>query len=323
MSDPRMKPMSNQGIKRIITNSIKLVIFIGAIWFVTKDLDFTDLKNNLGKISFPIFLLAAFFNILGAWYFQTLFIRLSIKAVIPRPTYILRANISNCFYNLFLPTAMTAIIRLRQYQKAGLTLVNSTAQVIANKTLHVLGSLIGASALGLFIENKPDNFSKLWLVIFISSIVLVAMIMGIFHISNKQSLSLRMREGKLSQLINTICEAINSFSNISLSKKIYIVLSSVLMQFSFSLCAGILSTTISPGYFIEVMFIRELVGILMILPFSVAGLGVREIGYVGILPMFGPSKEIALAISLTLFLIQLFTGFISGAIELWHQFKER
>lgn len=58
------------------------------------------------------------------------------------------------------------------------------------------------------------------------------------------------------------------------------------------------------------------VSLLMLLPISVAGLGLREGGYVGLLALFGYKASSALSLSFTVFAISLVAALVGGALEL-------
>lgn len=79
------------------------------------------------------------------------------------------------------------------------------------------------------------------------------------------------------------------------------------------LLARELSITIS---FRHWCWIFGAITILQFLPISISGLGIREGGFVGILGSFGVARETALALSLSIFGLQLFLGLIGGLLEL-------
>lgn len=58
------------------------------------------------------------------------------------------------------------------------------------------------------------------------------------------------------------------------------------------------------------------VSLLMLLPISVAGLGLREGGYVGLLALFGYKASVALSLSFAMFGISLVATLVGGGLEL-------
>ncbi|MGD9507418.1 MAG: lysylphosphatidylglycerol synthase transmembrane domain-containing protein [Geminicoccaceae bacterium] len=68
--------------------------------------------------------------------------------------------------------------------------------------------------------------------------------------------------------------------------------------------------------FAESLWVRGVTGIAMLLPVSVAGLGLRELSYVALLALFGVAPASALAMSLMVFFGLLLNGAAGGMIEL-------
>lgn len=63
-------------------------------------------------------------------------------------------------------------------------------------------------------------------------------------------------------------------------------------------------------------FVYAGVSVLLLLPLSIAGIGLREGGYVGLLALFGVSREVALALSLTFLGYTLLGALIGFVVEL-------
>lgn len=63
-------------------------------------------------------------------------------------------------------------------------------------------------------------------------------------------------------------------------------------------------------------WIFGLITMLQFLPISISGLGLREGGFIGILGLLGITGELALALSLSIFGLQIFLGLIGGIVAL-------
>lgn len=70
-------------------------------------------------------------------------------------------------------------------------------------------------------------------------------------------------------------------------------------------------------------WIRPLVFLLTLLPFTIGGLGVREAGFIGLLHLYGIVASDALAFSLTLFAIQVAIGLVGLALEIARRSEPR
>jgi uncharacterized membrane protein YbhN (UPF0104 family) len=70
-------------------------------------------------------------------------------------------------------------------------------------------------------------------------------------------------------------------------------------------------------------WIFSAVSVILLLPISFGGVGVREGGFLMLLAMFGVSTESALACSLAFFALQVATSLLGGAFELMLSNRER
>lgn len=70
-------------------------------------------------------------------------------------------------------------------------------------------------------------------------------------------------------------------------------------------------------------WIRPLVFLLTLLPFTMGGMGVREAGFIGLLGLYGVAAPTALAFSLTLFAIQVAIGLVGLALALARRRTDR
>ena len=66
---------------------------------------------------------------------------------------------------------------------------------------------------------------------------------------------------------------------------------------------------------IDWFWIFGFVSVLQFLPISIAGIGVREVSFVGILALFSVSSAVALSLSLSIFAVQLLFAFVGFLVE--------
>jgi hypothetical protein len=64
-------------------------------------------------------------------------------------------------------------------------------------------------------------------------------------------------------------------------------------------------------------WIRPMVFLLTLLPFTVGGLGVREAGFITLLGLYGVPRHESLAFSLAVFSLQIMIGLVGAATEAW------
>jgi hypothetical protein len=68
-------------------------------------------------------------------------------------------------------------------------------------------------------------------------------------------------------------------------------------------------------------WIRSIVFVITLIPISIAGMGVRELGFVELLTLYDTPRPDALAFALLLFSIQLLIGAVGGCLELARHFS--
>lgn len=71
------------------------------------------------------------------------------------------------------------------------------------------------------------------------------------------------------------------------------------------------------------LWIRSVTYVLTLFPFTIAGAGVREIGYVAFLTLYGVDTADALALALLVLGSNLVAGLVGGGVEAWDQFVAR
>ena len=91
------------------------------------------------------------------------------------------------------------------------------------------------------------------------------------------------------------------------------VLSLIFQLLSVGMIALLARSVIPSISFSDWCWIGGMVTFIMMFPFSVGGLGLREGGFIALLSLLGTSREHALTLSLTLYTIQLIGAF-SGAL---------
>lgn len=67
--------------------------------------------------------------------------------------------------------------------------------------------------------------------------------------------------------------------------------------------------------FSDVLFLRSLVFLAMMVPFSIAGIGFREMGTIAGLSLYGVSAEIGLTVGVILFGFQILISLMGGILE--------
>ncbi|MBM1204801.1 MULTISPECIES: lysylphosphatidylglycerol synthase transmembrane domain-containing protein [Pseudomonas] len=302
----------------------KAALSLGLAWFAIIKADPNELMLSLSKTNFITLLSALAATFLGVVVVQSLEIYYSVaekgKLTIAS---LLKINTSMMFYSLFLPSALTLYIRWKKYNEHEVDPYASATLVGVHKILQILTACLFTLA-SVLLFNKdifPSIEEFTYLVSAITAAILVpTLVITIFKnqlafVQNKTSLPFK--------IINKILGAINKFTDLSASNKTKVIFYVVVQHFLFVASAWILLIHIFPETsFISVLFIRSLLVILLAFPISVGGLGVREIIFFSLFPLFGVPPAEALTASLLLFLINVLIAFAGGALELFKPIRQ-
>lgn len=99
-----------------------------------------------------------------------------------------------------------------------------------------------------------------------------------------------------------------------------VVFLNILLGALYQLFSVLITMTLARTFGIHIsivdwFWIFGFVSVLQFLPISIAGLGVREVSFVGILALFSVSSAVALSLSLSIFAVQLLFAFIGFLVE--------
>jgi|TARA_X000001388_G_scaffold35536_1_gene25040 uncharacterized membrane protein YbhN (UPF0104 family) len=303
-------------------------------------LDIKSAINSIGTIALSTLALALMINIIGSVVLNTAQIyqqlqthenpanRLMLFLRLLRIDFIIR------FYSLVMPTAATAVVRWYLFMKIGINHTLSGLAVITNKILNslyiILFSIIALP--GIVAAHKLSG----WPVFFATACLIfaaIALVASIFAIEGRQASTLVARLAYTAKKIpmnffkerrRTLFISANTLkkkqrkSNRDL-KNISIIffwplLSFLLVAQSQQIILYGLGLELS---LTEALFFRAATLLALMIPFSFAGIGFRELGAIGILNgVYGYPVELALACSLVLFLFQLIISAIGFVLSI-------
>lgn len=309
---------------------LKLTLSIGLLAYLLSKTDIDQVVDSI-KMS-PLYIIVGTFllNVVAVVLVQSAVNLYTLRSEDRIPYGLLcRDNLSISFYTLFLPAGLTFLIRWKKYKKRGVGGHDSAAQVIFQKILQIWTSAI-FMVLGLFAvraDISRDVSSELSIsIVFLTltSCVVAAFLIPIKVRGFRENMQgdLTVKSGgsiskRIRKIILGFVEACREFSSIALSNKLIVTALALFQQWLIVLGAWLIVDSLSPGVPIAALaLVRSVVVILMLIPVSVAGIGFRELGFFGLLPLFGVSHEIALASSLLLFINSVYLGVFGGIFEL-------
>ena len=237
----------------------------------------------------------------------------------------LNANFVAQFYSLALPGQLAGeVVKTLRVGMRFADTTNVATSVLVDRATGLLGILVLAIGGALVSTNAVAADAVLALN------VTVIIILVVFYLVTRQSVivvassgveSVGNRHRWLRVPSRKFIELLSAWASMMSKPKTIVA----------AVCTGIahqavcvwINFTIATGLGIDIgvadwCWIFGLVSVALLLPITIAGIGVREASYVGLLGIFGVSIEEAVAVSVIVFGISLIGVLIGGVLELAH-----
>lgn len=232
-------------------------------------------------------------------------------------------NFATRFYVLVLPRAAALALRWFRYREKG-TGQDAAALILFERLVQLFAMLLVATiALSLELPKLGDLAYLLFSISAAGCLVLVVSIVP-FIVKRTAPLfewGTRRAEGLLPQFavrpFIRILEAVSAFHSLPKSSAIYMLIISLASYVLFILSPYLVGHALDLDISLMALaWIRPLVFIFTLLPFSIGGVGIREVGFIALLGQYGISSPEALVFSLVLFSLQIGIGAIGAGAEL-------
>ncbi len=298
------------------------MVSITLLGYVLSLIPLNEIRNALFSISLPL-LLAGFLVALFSQFLNSVQMCWVMgKQTSTLSTYqIFVVNLVTQFYGLFLPgTLAGGAVRWYQFKISGVAPADALAAIIFNR-LFEIALLVGFGALFLVADvNRISNITALSAVPFIS-LLLVAAYYVLFN-PRFHSLLLRIHHrlsirGTWRSKLQKLVDALARYNVLNAGFRLKLLAMGITRQvigiIGIYIFALALDIEIS---FYTLAWVRSVFTLLVMLPISISGLGVREVTFVSILTQYGVSAGSALMLSLVLFFRGLVFALVGGLYEL-------
>lgn len=313
----------------MLTKSIKLLISIVFLIFVFIRIDFHSVIQIIQNASTPFSLLALMISIsailINTEKWQIILSAAKIKI---HYLYLLRYNLTSIIYGIILLGQISGeVIKAYQISKTGSQKKHIISSIIADKTSGLFALFcIGIITIPVTISHAPNLLAPIIL------LSLGGVIFVILSFSRKFLLFFNSLVQKIS-FSSKLSVGFNKFSALAESyqqyggRKIFFQMMGISFLYqifaatSFMFAAQAFGIILAP---MEYIWMFTLVSILLFLPISVAGLGIREGSLIFFLSIFGISAEKAISVSLLLLVLNIIMGMIGIFLQLsQHQFRKK
>ncbi len=237
---------------------------------------------------------------------------------------VISIHLSLRFYTLFLPRAVVVAIRWSKYRS-----LTRNTEALALLSLDMLVSLLflstGTLVFSWLGSMESDSHEIRWIAL-ACTLGLGAVLFGAFAApsllkstsTEDESLTLAGR------LFFKWRQAVEALQLLKWKNSLVILAAAASNYALFLLSAYVLSISMDLGLsFIVIAWVRSAILLLAHIPITVAGLGVREVGFISFFGLYQVSPESALAYAMLSFGVQVGLGAIGGILEAYQWLSAR
>lgn len=300
-------------MKDKIVQLSKILISIFLMYLLIRQIDYKEFKEALANI-----------NALGivvvviAYLFSIIVNALKWKVLLPETqlTFLIVLCFRAQFYATVLPGQLFGeASKVTVWNNRDEDISEIAASVIFDKITGIIGQII-IGVISIYLSSKANIISYKWLLI-----VLVGLGVFFIYISSERHFSIIIKK-----LFRQIVKINNSFGNkliefydawyyFATKKGVLIrsILWGIFNQTSGIVSVWILSTTMGLKVgFIEYCWIIPLMSVILLLPVSFAGVGLRDTSMASMLSIFDVNKGRSLVITMSMLMAQIVAALIGG-----------
>lgn len=301
----------------------KIFVSGGLIYYCFTLIRVEEVMLALGGVNTSLLLLSFVLTILGTVLIKSVVVwRLLSGVFSTKFTDIARINFAMRFYSVVLPRPIVAGIRWNKYR----TISNPKTSLVLVSFEAILALAIAAIASLLFIYIDGSTVIPNWIrwsSALAGAIFASVLVIFFFYPENKIILGIESCLGKFrvlrpfSRIIDKWRAAVGLIDFSKRSTLAPVIFFGCLGHLFFLFGAYVLF--VSLGGLIEfaaLAWIRSAVFLLVSIPISLAGIGVREIGFVSLFGLYGLEADSAVAYALLALSVQVGIGFLGLLTEL-------
>ena len=306
--------------KQKVFTTLKVVVSISIIFIVLNSINLKEAQSTIKNANLYLLFLSILMPLLIILIITFKWdILLKTKNLRVSKWKLFRINIISHFWGLFLPSSLSIDIMRGYYlAKNGSGKKISASVIIIDRILGIL-SILTTAIIGLIFARSTFSEFNIYLyilVIFVPTITILAILFSNLPIKLLNLVSSEKYSDIFAKIKKTLL-ILNEFKQFP--KALFYTYSlSVLVQLVRIINAFIISEAYSTG--ISITYFIVLVPIIMIIvmiPVSVGGIGVREGGFVAFFTLVGLSAEHGALISATSSLVMTIVALIGGIVFLF------
>jgi uncharacterized membrane protein YbhN (UPF0104 family) len=329
------------GKRQYLIFGLRLAFGLGMLIAAFQIVDFRSVHTAIGSLDPFTFVLALLVSAIGTIVVPAIITSRTLKVGDIRIGLwdLVKINFAMRLYVLTLPHAITVGMRWHRYcgsqqgkgwQVAALLVFERIAQFIAVVSLALVFLLASYS-------NLPGPFRVLipvsgFFTVFGVILFLIFVSRDAFSLAKPAiNFAVKRTPRLISGRIERLAMAITDYQKIGNRNVVFVLTWSLVWHGLFVLSAFIVSQGLGIDVgFADIGWMRSAVFLLTVLPITVGGIGVREVGFAVLLHFYGVNAFLALAFPLVLLTIQLLLGLVGATLEaaritsgLWNHINAR
>lgn len=302
--------------------TLKIIqIFISAVllYILALKIPFKEILNALESAKFHFFFIALIITIVAS-----VITTKKWQILLPNTSFLnlLKHNLLSVLYGIVLFGQLSGeLVKTYRVSRNNADKATAAASVIFDKTTGIFALfLISLTTVPLTYSHAPWIFFPVLATILIGIIVtLVSFFLPLKYLHSFLAFT-RFKTAILSRTASSIRSVAQSYQKYG-TKKTLIKTIALSLLYQLLLTVGfiiILKSFNASISFINALWVFSLVSILLFLPLSVAGLGIREGSMVYLLGVLSVPSDKALVASLALLAINIIMGFFGVALDLFY-----
>lgn len=318
-SSKHLKIMSR---KKLLKNIVKVAVTGVGLYLAYRQIDPRLLNTNWKDYNLWLFFLAALLSIFSVFFTSSrLYIILQKKVPF---SFILKSDYIASFFNIFLPSTIGGdVVKISKVSSYSGSFRNSTVSVILDRFFGIVSLIILSAVFSIIgvttgTVNLPSYILYFMIIMLLLVIVLFVLLLKVNLTKfKKKTFELKIFKFRKTVNVGKWVEAIYEIREIPAKDLISVLLISFGYNLNGALIAYItlkfLGVDISFPY---VTLVRSISSILLMLPISISGLGVRDYIYKELYGSATSSPQVLLLAPMTFILICLI-GVVGGIIFLF------
>lgn len=312
----------NNNVRKKIFFLFKLLFSAAVIYVIISKVDWNKVSQNLIKGDYALLLIALLLNLIERAELTLKWnILIKVKKVYISFLNLFNINLIGAFVGMFLPSSLgTDIVRGYYLTKNNLDKSTSITTVFIDRVLGIL-SLILLGSISLFLAKDLVNNINPYLFLF----GIVILIFLIYFFQREKTLELikeyskKIKFKKLSNALVKLQESIFAYKNYPMALTKSFILSFA-VQITRVLTYYIIALAFNIDFpFVYFLFFIPIIMLVIMLPISIGGLGLKEGTFIAFFSLVGMSVENATIISFTNTIVNTIITLFGGVIYLFYK----